>query len=545
MLEVNKHYFLSGEKIYFSFHGTSALDIPKDLPLYFSLMQIKEDHQELVKAVKLKWDGQKVHGYVPLSKNLQSGNYLLSVFSDHSLTYDVPLHFVYLYIFNPMDTDDSNIQDIAIDQEMCLTYDNSSLTRNDDIKLSSDIRYNPKGDLYTFSGILRTDSSSRIPAHLSVSIIEKKYFDDKQLQFVYQTNNASLTRYLNRWTQFTESQKDSIRVTSNYLHGKLMIDDQPGAIRKVYYYAKKDSTVIFEYDITDHLGMFKFREPALQDVYSIKLFTFPEEKETCSFELLNPIYTDSIFNLNIPKYYLQKTRSFRDYALKKFLIDQSYLLQTYSETKSSDKFPVIFNTSQEIIMDNYIEFSTLPEIIREIVPLVSIKYKKGKYQIRIFDSRAKSFCCKDNPLIFVNDELFPDNGTVMNLPTNEIYSIEVLRTVDAIKQFGEVGINGFLKINMQSDTIVPNSEGNGVYSIILPGFQKETSKQAFHSGHDYPDFRNFLFWDGDIVSRSNEKFQFQFKASNLDTEYAIILRGMTDDGRMICEAMEFNPMIIE
>jgi hypothetical protein len=245
--------------------------------------------------------------------------------------------------------------------------------------------------------------------------------------------------------------------------------------------------------------------------------------------------------LKIPPYNLEHVQEFRNYGLKKYLIDQSYRPQSKPDsTGSSDHYLLNVQSSHEIILDEYVFFSTLAEIIREIIPLVSVKYKKEKYEIRIFDARAKNYCCNENPLIFINNEPYVDNTEVMKISTPDIYSIEVIRAIEAMKTFGDIGINGILKINLRKGIPIPTLASNGKVSYQVPGYQNVTSYQTTDPPDGYPDFRSFLFWKGKINTDSEGAFRFRFLPSMLDTEYWIVVNGITSEGNILNEFIDFK-----
>ena len=548
-LQLNKHYFLADENIQFSFQASTDSVIPEGFPLYATLMQIKEDHQYLYKAVKLYWNGNYTFGYIPVQDSIPSGNYLLGIFTEHSLRHNIPLQFAYLYIYNPLDREEeSDMQDQYYNTEVQSQstkkriYDVPELNLTDTTNIAYEIKPGLEKDQNIFTG--RIYSSIEHPGiyHLSVTVIDQRFYDSSQNSLIKEINKTTLSDYLRIWAQELADNNDSILDAGNYIQGKLWINSKPAHIKKVYFYTRKDSITILKFYITDKNGVFKFQEPDFGNSYSVKFFTVPEGNNTYSFQLLNRLYTDSIYHLNVPVYNMAQIDAFQNYAAKKYLIDQSYASSPEAPLRgTNNEIPLAMDFSHEIILENYIHFSTLPEIIREIVPLVSIRYRKsGTYQIKVYDARAKDFCCKGNPIIFVNNNPYPVNTGIMNVNTDDIYSIEVVRPVEAITQFGDIGVNGILKINLRPEVNVSSIKSNSLADFQVAGYQIEPAEIESEYINNYPDFRSSLFWDGDLSTDLNGEFQFQFQRSKLAAEFKIVISGSGSDGQFIYKEIDFD-----
>jgi hypothetical protein len=539
-LLVNKHYFSVGEQIYFSMYKGSSNLLPSGWPLYFSLLKVYEDHQELKRAVKVRWDGIQSHGYLPISDDLTSGEYILGVFPYPLSVESNPWKYTYLYVYNPIDDEkDIPYPDKKMDDNKGVDLpDNQNMASN---KISLNYKLEEEqsnGSRVTFIGNLTSGNQIPVQAEISVSVVEQRFYDSGQSNFI---DSRHLPGFQN-WPFLNPAiKKDSVLKESKYLHGKLLIDGDPAPLKKIYFFSLEDTLLILDNYITDQEGNFRFQEPSVADSYSLKLLTLPEGEKQYHFELLNRLFRDSLYRLNIPYYKLKNIPEFRNYASKKYLIDQSYLTLPIKENEdSSVRLLMDAKLSHVIYLDDYVPFSTLAEIIREIVPQVSVKYHQGTYEIRIFDARAKNYCCNDNPLILVNQEPFVDPGEVMKINTADIKSIEVIRPIEAIRSFGDIGVNGILRINLRSEIPVPALGSRGKASYQIPGFQSEKRNIAQELPDDYPDFRNFLYWDGKIETDPEGKFEFQFHPSKLTGNYIIAIKGITTNSDKIDEKIVFN-----
>ena len=544
-LHVNKHYFSAGEPIYFSMYGNSSDTLKAGWPVYFILFKVEKDHQKLIRAIKIHWESGYCSGYLILTENTSSGVYILGVFPYPLTSQMDPVIYAYLYVFNPKEADKALVdaKEESNDETGFALPDDQSNPSNQ-VSLQYGIEKESSTDsLLTFHGKIITGNQVLIGAKFSVSLLDQRFYDTAQTAFMesrYQPGSlkGSLTFPENKW--------DSIRSESSYLHGRLMIAQAPSSYQKIYYFYQDDTLLIIDTYITDPEGNFRFREPDIPDLYTLKLLTLPELEKPYRFEFMERLFQDSIYYLNIPEYHPVNMYAFNKYALKKYLIDQSYLNQPVSEEiKKPVRFMTDARPSHTILLDDYISFTTLAEIIREIVPQVSVKYQQGRYEIRIFDAKAKNYCCTGNPLIFINQEPYVDPQELMNLNTADIYSIEVIRPVEAIRSFGDIGLNGILKINLRKGIISPVFESRGKTTFQIPGYQSHKEYQIPEMNAAYPDFRSFLYWNGAMDTGSDGIFEFRFKPSSLSTNFMIVIQGITADGKlferkMVVETSDVN-----
>ncbi len=537
---VNKHYFSTGEQIYFSMYKGSSNLLPSGWPLYFTLLKVYEDHQELKRAVKVRWDGIQSHGYLPIPDDLTSGEYILGVFPYPLSAEASPWIYTYLYVYNPTDSEkDISGPDKKMDDNSGVDLpDNPNMTSNKislNCKLEED-QSNGRG--FTVIGNLTSGNQIAVQAEISISVVDQRFYDRGQSTLI---DSQDLPDFQNCPFSNPVIHQDSLLKESRYLHGRLLINGDPAPLKKIYFFSQEDSLLILDNYITDLEGNFRFLEPSVGDFYSLKLLTVPEGEKQYRFELLNQLFRDSTYHLNLPAYKLNNIQEFRNYASKKYLIDQSYLTPPDKENeKPPPNLIMDAKPSHVIYLDDYVPFSTLAEIIREIVPQVSVKYHQGTYEIRIFDARAKNYCCSENPLILVNQEPFVDPGEVMKINTADIFNIEVIRPIEAIRSFGDIGVNGILRINLRPEIPVPVLESRGKAAYQIPAYQSEKRNIAQELPDDYPDFRSFLYWDEKIETDPEGKFEFQFHPSKLTGNFIIVIKGITTEGDKIDEKIVFN-----
>ena len=180
---------------------------------------------------------------------------------------------------------------------------------------------------------------------------------------------------------------------------------------------------------------------------------------------------------------------------------------------------------------NFIELSNVAEMFKEVVPYARLKKKAGEYYFEVTDPAKNAVY--DNPLVLLDDVPIFNYNSLANLPSSAIDSVDVYT-----KQYiyGDFVFNGIILIRTKSDDfaglLMPYGSVFAVYKTItpeviiqFPDYSKESSKQS-----RLPEFRAMLFWEPDFTL-TNNKASFTFYTSDLTTDYDVIVRGITKNGK--------------
>lgn len=199
--------------------------------------------------------------------------------------------------------------------------------------------------------------------------------------------------------------------------------------------------------------------------------------------------------------------------------------------KPAIKLPFSFmNPEFSINLDEYVDSESLEVVFRELIPSVRARREGDNFVLKVTDPVSWEF--QANPLIMVDYITIFDVNEVMAINPNNIHKINVYSTPFVI---GESQFNGVILITTKTDdfgkmkmpaesvffeyTTISNS-----YNFDPPSYennQKVSSRKA--------DFRNLLYWDAEL--KLKDKKSISFYASDDCSEYEIIVRGKTKDGR--------------
>jgi len=198
----------------------------------------------------------------------------------------------------------------------------------------------------------------------------------------------------------------------------------------------------------------------------------------------------------------------------------------------TDSIPFPFNDLEASVrLKDFIALPNMTEVLHELVPYVTVRKRKGKHYLTVNDPVRK--VVSDHPLILV------DNLPVFNV--EEILSINPakVKRIDVIGKmysFGDLLIEGIIMIYTKTDDFAGiRLPSNSVFveyqtitpsaSVQFPVYSSQT-KEPVHS----PDFKNLLYWKPDISLQKNDT-SITFYTGDEETEYEIIVRGKTADGK--------------
>ena len=202
--------------------------------------------------------------------------------------------------------------------------------------------------------------------------------------------------------------------------------------------------------------------------------------------------------------------------------------------QSADTLPFPFTDLQaSISLKDFVALPTMPEVLNELVSYVNVRKRKGERVLAVVDQTRKNVY--DHPLILV------DNLPVFNV--DEILAInpakiERIDVIGKVYSFGDLLIEGIVMFHTKTDNFagiqLPSASVFVDYQTVTPSAAVQfpvynpQSKTPTHS----PDFKNLLYWNPSLPT-SNSDTTITFYTADELTDYEIIVRGKTMDGRPV------------
>ncbi len=209
------------------------------------------------------------------------------------------------------------------------------------------------------------------------------------------------------------------------------------------------------------------------------------------------------------------------------------------------KFPSIdttpFYNKPDItyLLDNYVRFTTLDEVLREYVLPVSVTTRNRKYHLPVYDELSRKFFEID-PLVLVDGVPAFDFDRFMNYDPLKMRKLEL---VSRLYYYGNLFFPGIINFVTYKGDLAGYELDPHATVIDYEGLQlqREFYTPVYETPQQIesrlPDYRNLLYWSPDINTNSSGKQDISFYSSDLAGKFAVILQGITPNGKTGSKAM--------
>lgn len=286
---------------------------------------------------------------------------------------------------------------------------------------------------------------------------------------------------------------------------------------------------------TNEKGEFHFKT-SQRGLHEIVIQPLSEEIKDYYVELKNP-FTPPTKKYNYGVFYPDTTRL---HDINNMIIGTQInnLYKPYNQNstikKVTEKNHDFYGKPENTIpLANYIELTSIKEVIKEIIPGVTTVRKNDRINFRMnYPYQSKPY--EHNPLVLVDGVPVYDLEKVLAINSRDLEKIDVFTTryyisdivLDGILHFvtkkGNLGVIDLDRSAYRVEYDLPENH-NVFYS---PDYL--TDKQL----HDrIPDFRNTLYWNPEMHTDKTGKASLEFYSSDESGEYIITVEGITTDGK--------------
>ncbi|MEO5681537.1 MAG: hypothetical protein ABIQ88_02790 [Chitinophagaceae bacterium] len=185
------------------------------------------------------------------------------------------------------------------------------------------------------------------------------------------------------------------------------------------------------------------------------------------------------------------------------------------------------------MLDDYVRFTTVEEILREYVPEVNVRKRAGKFYLPVFDNIRKEFFVVD-PLVMLDGVPVQDVDKIMNYDPLKIRKLEVVARMYFYGNMFFGGIVNFVsyKGNLEGYELDP---GATVIDYETLQMQREFFSPRYQAPEEansrLPDFRSLLYWSPSLTINKDGRQDINFYTSDMPGLFAAVLQGITADGK--------------
>ncbi|HXB92829.1 MAG TPA: hypothetical protein VNU72_11080 [Puia sp.] len=185
-------------------------------------------------------------------------------------------------------------------------------------------------------------------------------------------------------------------------------------------------------------------------------------------------------------------------------------------------------------LDDYTRFTSMEEVMREYVKEVHVRNNKGDFSLSVQSDQANELFFETTPLLLVDGVPISDANQVIKFDPLKFRKVEIMT-----KRYflGDSLFSGIVSYGTYQGDLSGFPLDKNAYILDYEGLQlhREFYSPQYETGgqqtNRIPDLRNVLYWTPEINTDRNGLQQVSFYTSDIPGRYAVIIQGITADGK--------------
>jgi hypothetical protein len=556
-IRTDRDIYFSGEQVWLKVYKLSNLtNAPWDLSkvVYVELL---DKNNFPVKQIKVKTDGNSGSSGFMLPENISSGNYAIRAYTNWMKNWPADMFFyMTISVINPFE----NIDHLELPPQGIFTGNADSptgllpgavngtrLTEKPGIKGSNNsINFKITLQKPDYSSrekvsvmISATDMEGNpAEADLSVSVAKSAVVNSttKNITSRLTIQDPMLNETINFHDYLPELEGHLI---SGYI--RLKSNDEP--LRKAdVSLTFVGKTARCQFSRTDEKGRFNF---LIKETGINEIVIQPLSPDLTGYyvELIQP-FTSKFGNYKPAAFYLDSSK-IRDINNAVISMQINNIYEPFRQKKppaEKKKIPDFYGKPENTIkMSDYIELTSLREVVKEIIPNVYTLKQNGKYDFKLINKfRGQPF--ENKPLVLVDGVPIYDFEKVLSINSKEIERADIINTRYFYSENVFDGIVSFItKKGNLSAIEFDNSIFRQVYEacVVQNEFYSPDYSTDSLKNNRIPDYRNTLYWAPDLLTGKDGKTEIEFFTSDESADYTIVVEGLSADGKTGSSSVTF------
>jgi hypothetical protein len=352
-----------------------------------------------------------------------------------------------------------------------------------------------------------------------------------------------------RWEDILGNKKPAFEFIPEYaghiVTGKIIKKNSRLPEKNIGAYLSVPGTRLqFKTSVSDSSGNIKFEMKDFYNEGEIIVQTNNQLDSGYTVEVRNP-FADNYSIKSLPEFSLSKVNEQALQSLNAGMQVQN----TYSGNKIRQvRLPAVDTNTFFVkpdfayLPDNYVRFTTMEEVLREYVMPVMVRKKNGKFHLPILDIQHKEPFEQDPMLLLDGVPVF-DMDKFMSYDPLKVRKLEV---VSKMYYFGNMFFPGIVNFVTYSGDL-PGYELDPHATVIdYEGLQlqRDFFSPVYETKEQYksrlPDFRNLLYWSPALKTDTKGTGTISFYSSDLPGKYAVVVQGLTADGKTGSKVIQFE-----
>ncbi|MDB5013349.1 MAG: hypothetical protein JWQ25_1551 [Daejeonella sp.] len=198
--------------------------------------------------------------------------------------------------------------------------------------------------------------------------------------------------------------------------------------------------------------------------------------------------------------------------------------------------------SKIYMLDDYVRFTTMEEILREYIPEINVSKRKKAYTLSVVDMENKTYFEKPPFILFDGVPIFSSGNKVIALDPLKVERLEV---VDKKYFYGPFAFDGIASFTTYKKDLAGLEIDKNATIVDYEGLQLQREFYSPMYGDEIkpnhtPDFRNTLYWSPNISTGKDGKGSVSFYTSDQGGDYLMVLQGISSNGKLGSKTLRFT-----
>lgn len=190
---------------------------------------------------------------------------------------------------------------------------------------------------------------------------------------------------------------------------------------------------------------------------------------------------------------------------------------------------------------DYIQFASMEELLREVVPFVQSKKKGERNIVRMsFRYETSAVVYKQDPLYIIDGQMTQDTELFMKLPTSDILFVKLINNPNKLAQLGQLGKNGVVFVQTKSQQYARSLLNGDHFPVLGLSVPMRLIEEETRKDKRIPDLRSTLAWYPAKSVEQREATKFNLLASDDVGIYTIRISGFSEEGQPLLIERDVN-----
>jgi hypothetical protein len=403
--------------------------------------------------------------------------------------------------------------------------------------------------VYKYDSIVSIDSTSiqdflLLGSNLTESIESPFSYFNTNKPINERSSEMDLLMLTHGWRKYNWAPRFLPETNGHYINGKIIMPaGQRLEDNASVYLSTTGQFPQFKTATIDSLGQFNF---ILPDFYNNGQIILQKGILNASSKLLSFSLQDPFFNKPTKMNVIQN-KSFPTYSINKAQIQLEIqnkfgLKNEQFSLFKQDSLSFYGKPNNQYLLDNYVRFNTLEEVLREYVSPVMLRKKNDQFFINAYDAETTSFFTP-GPLVLMDGVPQLDFNSLLN---NDPLKIKKLEVVDRTYYYGKNTFYGILHFTSYNGNNIDADIDQHLKVFDYKGLEQQrvfstpTYKQDFQKLSRMPDFRTLLSWQPQLIVNPQGKLDLSFYTSDVSGNFMISIQGISDKGIPVHQLIPFK-----